>query len=121
MTPNFAVGVGLGPQVVDGALHVAHALVIRHVARGPGRSRSVVWAGAGGVTMVEVGQDGRVAVMSKLARHLLIPLIPTGHVVEYHHPGEGAAAGGAGVVGRDKVAVVSFDEHRFSDHGFISY
>src|SRR5262245_19740646 len=59
--------------------------------------------------------------MGELARRLLDPFVPAGHVMDQHHAGPRPAAERARVVGFADVAFVAARGDRFRKHAFVGH
>ena len=115
---NLAAAVSLGAQKVQRPGHVAHHLFIGHAPFGAHAGGHVFGRAMPGAE-VEVGADGGVTVVGKFARCLTIPFVPTGHVVDDHHAGEGAGAYRPGIIRIDHIPIRPMNRHRFGQHAFI--
>ena len=68
---------------------------------------------------IQVGTQGGVTVISEAAGCLLIPFIPTGHVVDEHQSREWSGSEGTGIVGIDQIGMVARQDDRLSQHAFV--
>ena len=107
MTPTLPLEVGSARRASTAAVGVAHELVVGDAARLAGGGRGVVGIDIESLAGVEVGADGVVAAGGEAPGDLLGPRVPAGQVVDDEDPGEGAVAGGEGLVGVDLGALVA--------------
>ncbi len=115
---DLAAAVSGGAQEPHRRLHVADDLVIGYPA-GRADPGSDVVRFAVACAVVQVGADGRVAVISEPACGLLIPLIPARQMVDEDDAGEGAWPQRPREVGVDGVSPVAAQANRLGDHSLV--
>ena len=111
MTPTLPLEVGSARSAVDGAVGVAHELVVGDATGLAGGGRGVVGVDIEALACVEVGADRVVAVGGEAPRDLLGRRVPPGQVVDDEDPAEGAVAGRERLVGVDRRALVAGERH----------
>src|SRR5205814_9541867 len=60
--------------------------------------------------------NGYVAAVRERARRLLVPVVPSRHVVHQHHAGERTGPHRAREIGMDDIATVAAHRHRLGQH-----
>jgi hypothetical protein len=119
---NFPGAVRLSAQERHCTGNVTHNLIIGNTASGPHPRANVVRASRT-VPKIEMGSDGRIAVVGKLAGHLDDPFVPARHVVNDDYAWEFAFSGRSSIVRLSAITVVADEGYGFSEdrairHGF---
>ena len=118
--PNLVVMVRQGAQVIPRSRHVAQGAVVGHTA-GFADAGAVGYRITLALPEMQVGGDAGNPVIGQLSGHFLGSFIPTGHMVNQYHAGEGAGAKGASQVSVNQVAIVSSNVDRFRNQTFIRH
>jgi hypothetical protein len=116
---DLAVGVGLRTQELHGARDVAQHLLVGDAARSAHARADVIrtsWTFA----EVEMRRNRRKSMVRELAGRLLDPFVPSGHVMDEHDAGPGAAERPR-IVGFAEVTAVAAKRDRFREHAFIGH
>ena len=117
---DLAVEALLRTHPFHGGLRVADDLGVRNAALGAHLGADIVGVALADA-LIEVGADGDVAVVGKLARHLAIELAPGREMVDQHDAREGPRPRGSRCIGRDRRALVAVDLYLLHGHATVCH
>ena len=115
---GFAVGLGLGSEEIEAALHVAHHAVIPHHALLPHPAGDLLGPAEAEI-LVDIGAQHAVAVVGETVAGLPAPFVPARHMGDQHDAGVPSRSQGTGPIAMDSLAVVSLEGDGFGDQAGI--